>query len=57
MTLRCLDQVFSRHREPWFGAECHGADLASAGGQVVGHGICRVNRHFHIDINMNPMPS
>ena len=45
MISRCWDLVFSTHREPWFGVELGGAGMALAGGQVVGHGICRVNRH------------
>jgi len=49
--------VFSTHREPWGWLEFTGSDLVLAGGQVIGHGICRVNRHFQIDINVNPMPS
>ena len=34
MVLRCLDLASSRHREPWFGVECHGSDIASAGGRM-----------------------
>ena len=38
--------MFNRHQEPWGWVELGGYCLALAGGQMVGHGICRVNRHF-----------
>jgi hypothetical protein len=36
--------MWHTHREPWFGVEYCGYEKASAGGQLVGRQICRVNR-------------
>jgi hypothetical protein len=44
MTLRCLDQVWHRHRELWDRVEFDGNYLEFAGGRMVGYLICRVNR-------------
>ena len=52
MGSRCLDLVSSRHRELWFEVELGVSQLASAGGRIVEHLICWVNRQILLRIHL-----